>query len=249
MLLNLYLCPECQIDTQQATVRRTTSIVALCCTGADAKLCKTTRVQHEALLIRDLVIWLRQGWVYTVWGFFCAIRWACQRTWGTQLRSQLKGLCFEMCTLALLCTSLIIFVLFLSFLCISRLSQSLLVKTVKCQRSFAETFTFSDCCKHSWTRWTSGLEDECNSCDQTTGRALHLVMGKLFFFSEMGSPETTWCMAPQCDLQRLKNCGAKDETIHGGLLKPFQNCGLWAFFGSTAKQSSRNLLLHAVTCC
>ena len=47
---------------------------------------------------------------------FCAIRWACQRTWGTQLRSQLKGLCFEMCTLALLCTSLIIFVLFLYFL-------------------------------------------------------------------------------------------------------------------------------------
>lgn len=181
---------------------------------------------------------------------FCAIRWACQRTWGTQLRSQLKGLCFEMCILALLCTSLIIFVLFLSFLCISRLSQSLLVKTVKCQRSFAETFTFSDCCKHSWTRWTSGLEDECNSCEQTTGRAF--CDGKALFLQWNGITRdnlmhgtTVW--PPKT--KELLPAKCKDETIHSGLLKPFQNCSLWEFFGSTAKQSSRNLLLHAVTCC
>ena len=206
-------------------------------------------------LIRDLVIWLRQGWVYTVWVFFVFVLSVEPASGLEELSYGANSKVFALRCVPWLCfvhlwSSLYFSYLFYSFLCISRLSQSLLVKTVKCQRSFAETFTFSDCCKHSWTRWTSGLEDECNSCDQTTGRAF--CDGKTLFLQWNGITRdnlmhgtTVW--PPKT--KELLPAKCKDETIHGGLLKPFQNCSLWAFFGSTAKQSSRNLLLHAVTCC
>ena len=122
----LCLCLECQIYTQQATARRTASIV----TWVNWSRTRSTRS------LDFVKTWLCQGWVYTHWVFLC---------YPLSLPADLRNSAAEPTQRSLLWDVYLGFaffflVLFLSFrwFCISTLSQSL--------HSFAETFTSSDCC-------------------------------------------------------------------------------------------------------